>query len=350
MTVDAPPQSAEPGHVSPGLGSRFGVSALALPGRLWRALSRHQVDAWFRPADPRVLAICRVLVFWYVWPGFVIEDYASYAAFKSSAWFPVSFFAAWSVPLFDASVLSALSVAANVLVLFALLGFAYPLSAWGAALVTLYLRGVPQNFGKVNHSENLLIFALFVFALARAADVWSLDALIRRWVSKSWLSTRPPDGAPRDAYRWPVRFILLLIVTMYGAAATSKLMNSGLAWATSDSFRLLLLRHHFTHRPPTQIGVWLANSPQLCHVLAFGALAVELSSPLALLGKWPARLILPALFGLQLGIWLLLGVKFAPLLPLFMCLLPWHYVLMVLDASKVWLARTFTRFARGAPN
>ena len=64
-----------------------------------RELWRHQKEAWFAPTDPRVLAICRLFIFWHVWPGFVIEDYASYADFKSSAWYPVSFFAAWSVPV-----------------------------------------------------------------------------------------------------------------------------------------------------------------------------------------------------------------------------------------------------------
>lgn len=279
-----------------------------------------------------------MILFWHFWPGLRVEEYASFAAFRSSAWYPVSFFKVWSIPLFDASVLEAMSVAANVLALCALLGFAYPLSAGGSALLALYLRGVPQNFGKVNHSDNLLIFALLVFAFAKAADAWSVDAVLRRRLWK-----KKPRASPSGEYRWPIRFLSLLIVTMYGAAGASKLLNSGWDWALSDSFRLLLLRHHFTHSPPTQIGVWIAESPQLCKALALAALLIELSAPLALLSKWLHRLLLPALFALQVGIWLLLGVKFSAMLPLFLCVLPWGYAVSLFDLAKGWLSARLRR-------
>jgi hypothetical protein len=304
---------------------------LDLPSRALRWAIAGQHDAWFAPADARALAVCRVLLFWHVWPGFRIEDNASFAAFRSSAWYPVSFFKAWSVPLFDAPVLEGLSIAASVLAFTSLVGLAYPVSALGSALLALYLRGVPQNFGKVNHADNLLIFALFVFAFARAADAWSLDAVLRRRLWK-----RPPRQSPSGEYRWPVRFITLLIVTMYAAAGASKLINSGWDWALSDSFRWLLLRHHFTHRPPTQIGVWIAETPLLCNALALAALLTELAAPLALLSKWLHRLLLPALFALQVGIWLTLGVRFSAMLPLFLCVLPWNHAVQWLDAAKLW--------------
>jgi hypothetical protein len=125
---------------------------------------------------------------------------------------------------------------------------------------------------------------------------------------------------------------------MYAAAGACKLINSGWEWALSDSFRRLLLRHHFTHHPPTHIGVWIADHPSLCKALAFMALCTELSAPLALLGRWLAAVILPGLFLLQVSIWLLLGVKFSPMLPLFLSLLPWNAVLCALDRAKAWLA------------
>lgn len=283
---------------------------------------KHQSAAWFAPMDARALAICRVLVFWHVWPGFRVRDYAAYADFKSSAWYPVSFFDAWSIPLLDGSGLWAASLAASVFAFCALIGLLYPVSAGASALLTLYLHGVPQNFGKVNHSENLLMLALLVFAFARAADAWSVDALISRWRRRSPTSTAA-SALRSGHYRWPIRFVMLLIVTMYGAAGVSKLIKSGWEWAFSDSFRFLLLRHHFTHDPPTQLAVWLADYPVLCQAVALGALCLELAAPLALLGKWPRRLILPGLFSLQVGIWLLLGVRFSAMLPLFLCMLPW---------------------------
>jgi hypothetical protein len=321
---------AAPGAPATGMDS----AASRSPLRWLRTFLQNQDSAWFAPADARALAICRVILFWNVWPGFRVVDYAFYADFRSSAWYPVSFFRAWSVPLLEAPGLHAVSLVASVASLCALLGLLYPLSAWMTFLATLYLHGVPQNFGKVNHSDNLLILALCVFACARAADAWSLDALIRPHIPR-WRQPSSPSGH----YRWPVRFIALLVVVMYASAGCSKLIHSGWDWALSESFQRLLLRHHFTHKPPTQLGVWIASMPALCKALALGALLTELSAPLALLGRWPFRVILPALFLLQVSIWCVLGVKFTPMLPLFECLLPWNAFVMLLDRG-VAFART----------
>jgi hypothetical protein len=305
------------------------LKPLVWPAAAVRKLLHHQHQAWFSPQDPRVLAICRLLIFWHAWPGLRVLDYALYADFHSSAWFPVSFFRAWSVPLVGASQLDTLSLLLAITAGCALVGLLYPLTAPAAALLTLYLRGIPHNFGKINHSENLLVLALFVLAFARAADAWSVDVWLKRWLRRKL--GRAPAQRHGGQYRWPVRFITLLVVTMYCAAGISKLRTAGWEWALSDSFRWLLLRHHFTHHPPTQLGVWIADYPALCRALAAGSMGLELAAPLALLGKWPYRVIIPGLGLLQFGIWLTLGVSFRPMLPVFYCLLPWPQAVQLLD-------------------
>jgi vitamin K-dependent gamma-carboxylase-like protein len=312
-----------------------GISRSA-PRRWLAALLRYQHDAWFAPADPRALAICRVVLFGDVCWSLSQDDLTAYADFAPTAWYPVSFFRAWSVPLLGAEGLKGLCLVATLATLAAMLGIAYRVSAPIGALAMLYQRGVPQNFGKVNHSQNLLIVAVFVFACARAADVWSFDA----WVGRRW--ARQPPPAPNGCYRWPLRFISLTIVTMYGAAGLRKLLRSGLHWALGDSFRLLLLRHHFTHSPPTRIGVWIADS-RWCKALALSALALETSSPLAMLSRRVYRVIVPSLFVLQASIWLTLGVYFRPMLPLFVCLLPWAEALVWLEGAKRWFAPRLAR-------
>jgi uncharacterized membrane protein YphA (DoxX/SURF4 family) len=305
---------------------------------------RSQGLAWFGPTDPRVLAICRVLLFWYVWPGFSVTNYSGYAQLERWAWYPAGLFEAFSIGPPSASLLAILSVIRSVSTLLALVGLLYPFTAPLAALSSFVLLGLPQNFGKVDHSENLLVLALLVFSFARAADAWSIDAwLRRRWSLGAWLRRRAghsPPGTeaasarprqPSGHYTWPRRFLLLLVVTMYGAAGASKLLHSGWAWALSDSFRWLLLRHHFTHHPPTQLGVWLANDPALCHALALGALLTELLCPLSLLSRTFSRVLIPALFVLQGSIWLVLGVHFRAMFPVFYCLLPWPALLLLLE-------------------
>jgi hypothetical protein len=81
--------------------------------------------------------------------------------------------------------------------------------------------------------------------------------------------------------------------------------------------------------------------------LAWGALLIELSSPLALLGKWPYRMLLGALASLQLGIWLLMGVAFTHMVALFSCLLPWHWGLFWLDRGWRLFGRRRAATTRG---
>jgi uncharacterized membrane protein YphA (DoxX/SURF4 family) len=337
------------------------------PGVLAKFL-RSQGLAWFGPSDPRVLAICRVLLFWYVWPGFSVTNYSGYAELERWAWYPAGLFEAFSIAPPSASLLTIVSVIGSVSTLLALLGLLYPLAAPLAAISSFILLGLPQNFGKVDHSENLLVLALLVFSFARAADAWSVDAwLRRRWgrssgaeaASAARAEAASAAGAatasahvrqPSGHYTWPRRFLLLLVVTMYGAAGASKLIHSGWAWALSDSFRLLLLRHHFTHHPPTQLGVWIANYPALCQALALGALLTELLCPLSLLSRTFSRVLVPALFVLQGAIWLVLGVHFRAMFPVFYCLLPWPALLALLERVGLTpVADAFAGRARPRP-
>ncbi|HVZ37283.1 MAG TPA: hypothetical protein VG963_32905, partial [Polyangiaceae bacterium] len=329
------------------------------PGLLAKFI-RSQELAWFGPSDPRVLAICRMLLFWYVWPGFGVANYSGYAELERWAWYPAGLFEAFSIAPPSASLLALVSVVGSVSALLALVGLLYRLAAPLAAISSFILLGLPQNFGKVDHSENLLVLALLVFSFARAADAWSIDAwLRRRWSIGAWLSRRSASGTetarvrvtqPSGYYTWPRRFLLLLVVTMYGAAGASKLLHSGWAWALSDSFRWLLLRHHFTHHPPTQLGVWIANYPALCQGLALGALLTELLCPLSLLSRKFSRVLVPALFVLQGAIWLVLGVHFRAMFPVFYCLLPWPALLLLLErAGLTRMLDTFAARARPRP-
>ena len=280
---------------------------------------------WLEEADPRALAVCRFIVFGFVWPGFRFGSVGSFAAFEGVSWHPIGILGWLHVPLFGPSVLSVLGAGLTLASGFALAGFCYRFAAPIAALLELYSAWVVQSSGKINHGNLLFTLVIFVLAFSRAADAWSLDAFIaaRR-------------GAPRPGrsaeYHWPVRFIALMIATMYGAAGLTKLVQSGFSWAFGDTLQRFLLSHHFTHHPPTELGVLLADYPLLCRVLAFLALCLELASPLALVNRALYRTIFPSLASLQLMIWLLLGVLFREMVANFACLLPWGLLIARGDA------------------
>jgi len=270
-----------------------------------------------------VPAICRLILFWKVWPGFRVVGVSGWAEFAEHTFRPIGILAALHVPLFSIGTLGVISVLHAIFAGCALIGFLYPVAGIGAALLDVYLGWIGQSSGKINHGGLLLTCALFPIAFARAADAWSVDALIRRLRGKPLPETSP-------AYRWPQRFIAAMVVTMYGAAGLTKLTRTGLVWG--DSLRTYFLSHQFTHFPPTRIGPWIAQSRPACRVLGVMALCLEISSPLSQLSRWAYRAIIPSLAFLQFSIWLIMGVLFREMILVFACLLPWEALLALADA------------------
>jgi hypothetical protein len=295
-----------------------------------RAVGNYFLALWFKPVSATGLAGSRIAFFGLAWYLLRRIDLAEWIPFQKVAWRPIGIFKLLGLPLASAPVLSMVSQVFWASLLCAALGLAYRVSAFTAAVTGLYYFGVGNNFGKVSHGTNLYVLGLFVFAMARAADKWSLDQLILR----VWKSRGSSGGSSRTAalaeppksgeYYRPLRFVLLLVLVMYCSAGISKLRVSGWSWALSDSFERLLLRHHFTHSPPTTWGVEVARHGYFTQGLALSALLIELLCPLALFSKWAFRFFIPALLGLQLGIYLLIGVTFRPMLPVFACLAPWE--------------------------
>ena len=220
-------------------------------------------------------------------------------------WVPVSFFKAFDVPILPTSTLRTLDVAFYVASMMASVGLLTRASMATSALLALYLHGLPNDFGKVNHSSNVaVIFALFM-AMSRAGDKWSVDALIRKLIK------RPLKMPERSGeYTWPIRSAWLLLVVMYGSAGICKLRTSGVEWATSDNLQRLLLRHQYSHAPPTRLGVWLAGHPDLCHVFAGAAMVIEFLSPLALLHRYPRFFFGVGLCSMRISIYLMMGIYF----------------------------------------
>jgi Vitamin K-dependent gamma-carboxylase len=295
---------------------------------VWSRLRARMAELWFAPGDARALALCRIMIFWFIWPGFTPRQYGTFTEIQTLVWQPVGLFRAFDLRLLSEPVLNAMGVVHAVSAGCAMVGLWYRPAALTTAVLGVYLYSISQNFGKINHNNNLLTLTPFIFAFARAADVWSVD----QWLAKRRGSVTAT--LPSGEYRWPIQFVALLIATMYTAAGLSKLWRTGMDWAEGERFARLLLRHHFTHSPPTDLGVVLASHPLLCKVFAAGALVLELAAPLSLVARLPRAIILTSLGLLQLSIWLLMGVGFVQMIPLFLCVLPWQWLLRQLDRLR----------------
>jgi len=291
-------------------------AARATRAPLHQRVMTNAFELFFGKVSPIDLSVCRLVLFGFLFWRYHTQDYA-WEVYRRTLYNPIGMYQ-W-IPLFPAEVIEIMLLVAKVCMVFALVGLFYTPAAIGVALTVPYLIGIGNNFGKVNHSENLLAITLVVFAFARAADSLSIDAWLRRRKQR-------PIPSPSGEYKWPIRTVWLIIAGMYFSAGISKLLHSGWEWAFSDSFRLLLLRHHFTHSPPTQIGVWLANYPVACQWLAFVSLMLELLCPLLLLGGRYTLIFGGSLMAMQFGIYVLMGVMFKQMIPVFLILVPWEYL------------------------
>jgi hypothetical protein len=214
-----------------------------------------------------------------------------------------------------------------------MLGFFTRTNCCLSFLLGWYFLGLDSNFGKVGHGSVLPVFALAALAFSRCGDAFSLDSIIRRLVSKDTRST----GQVRVSaeYTWPIRLIQVLFCLLFMGAGLSKLRNTGIDWIASDNMQNILLLHFYCgHHPVVSWGRYLAQYPLLCQSMAGITILIELFAPLALFrGKFRA-IIIPMLFGMQLGIWLLLGVSFFGWMAIYIVWIPWD---ILFDKTKAIL-------------
>jgi len=222
--------------------------------------------------------------------------------------------------LLSLEVLSAARLALLLAAGCSLLGMRTAISTRLTFGLAIFVFGLSQCFGKVNHGLTLVMFALGIFAISRCGDALSIDA----WLARL---RRQPTPATSGEYRWPIALLQALMMTIFFASAVCKLRNSGLAWVTSDHMLNTLLRNHYTgHDPPTQLGVWLAQCPWLCHLIAGISLWNEFSAPLALYVRWYRWWVVPSLLAMQFGIYLTMGVAFEGFWVCYLLWVDWNWV------------------------
>jgi hypothetical protein len=264
------------------------------------------------------LSICRVLVYGYAF-RYLTTDESSWGLFCDSLYKPIGIFKWFAIPCLPAAAIAKMGLLFKISTLAACLGFAFPIAAPVAAITGTYIIGIGNNFGKVYHSENAMVVTLLFWSVARAADKWSIDA----WLRARWKRIPLADPEPSGEYRWPVRVVWVFVASVYGASGYAKLHDSGLAWAFSNNLERLFIEHRFHHQPPTDLGLVLADHPYVLQVMAFFALFTEAAAPLLVLHRYLRAIFAPALAALQLGIYVFMGIGFAPMAPMFLCFVPW---------------------------
>ncbi len=191
----------------------------------------HRLENYlFAPAAPTLLGRCRVAFYLWVsvfyWPVAVTwgsQNIADFADIGSIFWHPLPLFRLSHLPLLPHPWLDILYVGWKVALACSCVGLFTRLSMWLSFVPALYLLGLPLNFGTVNHAASGLVMALGIMAFSRAGDAVSIDAWWRRRTHRS-----PP--VPSGEYRWPIRFVWILLATIYACAGVGKWASSGLGY------------------------------------------------------------------------------------------------------------------------
>lgn len=279
----------------------------------------------FAPAAPTLLGRCRVAFYLWVsafyWPVAITwgsQDISDFADVGSIFWHPLPLFDLLHLPLLPHPWLDYLYLGWKVALAFACVGLFTRLSMWLSFVPALYLLGLPLNFGTVNHATSGLVMGLGIMAFSRAGDAVSIDAW---WRSRTGRSHPLPSGE----YRWPIRFVWILLATIYACAGIGKWASSGFSYLDPDVMASFLRQRALaSYQPPlTDWGWGLVDYPWLLSGMAAWALLFEIGFFTTLWSRRARIVLVPGMFLMHIGIAMLLGPQFFQLMALYVFWVPW---------------------------
>jgi hypothetical protein len=280
---------------------------------------------FFRACPPEELGYCRVA--FYLWLSLFYlplvdtygsQDVSAFADVGEVFWHPIWPFNVLGLSVAPHPWIDLLAGTWKLSLLLSCLGLFSRASMVCAFVLGAYLIGLPFNFGKLSHTGGIVVIALGILALSRAGDAISLDAWQRRRAGRA-------AAEPSGEYRWPIRFVWVLVATVYFCSGASKLISSGLGYLDPDMMASFLRERHFAwySRPLTDWGYRLAEVRWLCTAMAAWTLISETGFWVALVSRRARAVLVPGLFLSHVGIALLLGPQFFQFMSVYVFWVPW---------------------------
>ena len=320
------------------LGAFWCVAIWAM-GPLWRAMQRPRFsDRVVGVATPGALGAIRVLACGILLLLTLTEDLRSTALLPRAMVNPLGFMELLHLlPIgFDAflaneTALRAFQLLTVALLTLGLLGLGTRLAIPAAAICCFVLGGIFRGYSFMYHQGVIPLYVLAVLSFTRCGQGWALDRLWRQRRGKPV----PPADVATAYFGWARYAVWTVIALPYMAGAGSKLWQMGLAWASADNMRWVMLRpslelavmgHDF------DVALHLVSAPDaLLVALAVFVLALQLFFGLVLVSR-RARLILPAAaISFHIGVLILMNILFIDLILL-------HLLFYDFSSLKRWLA------------
>jgi hypothetical protein len=276
--------------------------------KVLEALRKRWMRYWFEPVEPINLGLCRVLCFGAFFLLYLDYDVTSWSEVSDSRWMPVWIFQVLHLPVLSSALLVVLQSVWKISLALSSIGLFTRISTVSAFILGMYLLGLYNSFGKVNHSEAIVVFVFGVMALSRCGDSCSIDRLI--WKARQRNDTSGQRPQVSGEYTWPVRAVWVMFALFFFGAGVSKLRQSGLEWIFSDNMAILLLRAQFEGKSAVPWGFFLAQHQWLTQLIAAATIAIEVGYPLALFSRRARWILVSGAFSMQIGISLLMGITF----------------------------------------
>jgi hypothetical protein len=150
------------------------------------------------------------------------------------------------------------------------------------AIVCFLIIASPNFYGKLSHNQ-ILIWIPWILTFSRCYDVWSLDALWKKYKGKKY------DTSPKSDYGIPIKIIWLHFGIIYFFAGVYKLWHAGFDWALSDSMLNQILTEwvqHYDWKPEIRVD----HYPNVVKLGGLFVILFELAFPF-LLFKFRTRII-----------------------------------------------------------
>ncbi len=261
------------------------------PKRAWprplAAVGRADADL-VAPGSARTLVAVRSLLALTVGLRLLLRWWSQAAAIPPALWDPV-FFVSWLPAPPSRTVLWTLQAAGLVAVALVVARVRARAAFVVAWLCLATLCAVWSSTGKVMHNDVLLLSAAFPLLFAPAPR-------------------REDDATVDERWGWAPRAALAVVGLVYFAAGIQKLRYSGIGWVTSENMRWVLYTAPRSQIPA--VGRALADAIWPTHLLAGGALLLEVLAPVLLWWR-RTRPVFPLLaLALHGSIWLLLGLDY----------------------------------------
>ena len=256
----------------------------------------------------------------------------------STAWYPISFYRVLPIAvLTNVGLAKTLALVNLACIVLGLIGFFTRTSIGCATLLSLYLFGLAENQGKIDHFHHIIWF-MALLAVGPSGRFLSIDAFRRAIRSADSGTVEPPR--PHFEALWTLRYIWILMGLLYlvpGLAKLEKSFTSG--WAGVPNLQNILWRKWFEmalYYPSPIHPLRVDHLPiWFLEMAGVGVIVIEIGFLFIVLFRRLRPLAALAGLGFSVGNGLILQIWFTTLILAYSALIDWCAIGRALSLRKL---------------